>query len=277
MFDADSPSDAPLLQRASGELAVSVRVRDGMTVLDGLRQSGCLNARFPRGAPDGWMQVVSVNTSGGIAGGDHLESRLHVQAGARVTFAGQAAERIYRRTPGEAPARIRTLLRTDGHAEWLPQETILFNRCALDRRLEVEMNRSGSFLGLEMLVFGRAAMAETVEHAFLRDVISIRRADRLALHDSVRLDGAVAAKLRHPAIANGARAVATLVYVAPDAEVRIDAARAALLGADAGASAWDGMLVARIVAPDSAALRSVVFSVLAVLRDDRPPPRVWMC
>ncbi len=59
MYDAACPSDAPGLQRAVGELAVSLRSRDGSTVLAGLRQSGCLNARFPR-AEDGWAEVVSV-------------------------------------------------------------------------------------------------------------------------------------------------------------------------------------------------------------------------
>ena len=43
------------------------------------------------------------------------------------------------------------------------------------------------------------------------------------------------------------------------------------------ASAWNGMLVARMVMPDSASARRMVVAALAVLRDGRPLPRAWLC
>jgi urease accessory protein UreH len=46
---------------------------------------------------------------------------------------------------------------------------------------------------------------------------------------------------------------------------------------EAAASAWNGMLVARILAPNGAALRRTVIAALSVLRESRPLPRVWMC
>ena len=71
MYDGASLSDPVLLQRASGELRVVVKSLGSETVLDELRQVGCLKARFPRRIVSGWMDVVTLNTSGGIAGGDH--------------------------------------------------------------------------------------------------------------------------------------------------------------------------------------------------------------
>jgi len=277
MFDVSSPSE-PALQRAAGELAVGWRVRDGETVLDRLRQAGCLKARFPRDGVDGWAGIVTMNLSGGIAGGDRLDSRFVIGEGARASIAGQAAERFYRALPASPPARVRARIEitAGAAAEWLAQESILFDRCALDRRLDVELAADAHFLGVEMLVFGRAAMGETVRHAVLRDVIAVRREGRPVLREAIRLDGAADEMLHRPAIAAGARAVATLVHVAPDAEARLDAVRAALQAADAGASAWDGLLVARILAPDGAALRRIVVATLAALRD-RPLPRVWLC
>ena len=47
--------------------------------------------------------------------------------------------------------------------------------------------------------------------------------------------------------------------------------------AEAGASAWNGMLVARILGPDGACVRRSVVAVLATLRPSRPLPRVWLC
>ena len=125
-----------------------------------------------------------------------------------------------------------------------------------------------------MLVFGRAAMGERVVTAFLRDLIEIRRGDDLLLHDAIRLDGDIDLTLQRTAIAGGARAVATLVYVAPDAEARLDGVREA---SDCGASAWNGLLIARILGSDSAAARRGVIAALGVLRDGRPLPRAWLC
>jgi len=278
MYDAACLSEPQTLQRAVGQLAVSVRRRGEVTALDRLRQAGCLKARFPRPTTPDWIDVVTLNTSGGIAGGDRLDSAFNVGADARASIAGQAAERFYRALPGSAPSVVRTCMTVaaGAAAEWLPQETILFDRCALDRRLTVEVAGDAWFLGVESLVFGRAAMGETVEQAWLRDLIQVRRDGRLLWHDAVRLDGTVAAILRRKAVAGGARAVATLVHVAPDAETMLDAIRA-VLPDEAGASAWNGMLITRILADSSVALRASVTAVLRVLRGERPLPRVWMC
>jgi urease accessory protein len=295
MYDAASLSDPPALQRAIGELAVSVRLRDSIPVLEGLRQAGCLKARFPRRLTPDWMDVVMLNTSGGVAGGDRLDNRFEVRSGARASISAQAAERFYRAVPGGAPSCVRTRLTVGSAAsvEWLPQETILFDRCALDRRLEVELADDSWFLGVESLVFGRAAMGETVDHAWLRDLIRIRRDGTLLLHDAIRLEGEVAAALRRKPIADGARAIATIVHVAPDAESHLDDIRLHLAriagevdarsaagegsGVESAASAWNGLLITRILAASAASLRATVIAVLRVLRADRPLPRVWMC
>jgi urease accessory protein len=338
MYDAACPSDplsdSPVFQRAVGALSVSFKRRGTETVLDGLRQEGCLKARFPRVEPTEWSTAVTLNTSGGVAGGDRLSSAFGVGEGAQACIAAQAAERFYRSVPGGPPSEVRTrvTVASGGTVEWLPQETILFDRCALDRRLEVDLASDGRFLGVESLVFGRTAMGERVEQAWLRDVVRVWRGGTLVLHDAIRLDGAVDALLQRPAVGGGARAVATLVYVAPDAEARLEGVREALgissvisgpgpdiptdpvasddrsapqsgpprtpgssrnmtegagVGsvsskshpshAEAAASAWNGMLLARILASDSAMLRRSVAAALAMLRGVRPLPRVWMC
>jgi urease accessory protein len=266
-------------QRATGGLHVAVRRRGAATVLAGLHQSGCLKTRFPRGAPGGWLECVTLNLSGGIAGGDRMDSSFAIRDGAQATIAGQAAERFYRALPDAPPARLRTAITVapGGAAEWLPQLSILFDGCALDRMLSVELAENAWFLGVEALVFGRAAMGETVADGRLRDLIRIRRDGRLLLHDAALLQGPIAAHLARPAVARGARAVATVFHVAPDAEAVLDRVRAALEAAEAGVSAWNGLLLARILAPDGAALRAAVVAALQAIRGARPLPRVWLC
>ena len=265
------------LQRAFGEVSVSVKQRDGSSALDNLRQKGCLKARFPRAGVAGWLDVITLNTSGGIAGGDQLSGSFAIGAGARATIASQAAERFYRALPGSDPSRVDTCITVagGGAAEWLPQEAILFDRCCVRRRLLVDLAADAQFVGVESLVFGRAAMGETVKFASLRDVIEVRRCGRPLLRDAMRLEGPIDSLLRRKAIADGARSLATLVYVAPDAEALLEPLRAA--SPQCGASAWDGMLIARVLAADGAALRAAMVDMLFVLRGGRPPPRVWLC
>jgi urease accessory protein len=279
MYDGGSLSEPSLLQRAVGELRVVVKRFGSETVLDELRQAGCLKARFPRRVVAGWMDVVMLNTGGGVAGGDRLNLTFTVGEGGQATIAAQAAERFYRALEADAPSRVRTRLtvETGASLEWLPQETILFDRCALDRRLEVDMAADARFLGIETLVFGRTAMGERVQQGWLRDLIRIRRGGDLLLHDAIRLDGKIDAAMRRAAMGGGAGAVATMVYVAPDAAERLNAVREALEPAEAGASVWNGMLVARILGAGSASVRASVIAALEALRESRPLPRVWLC
>ena len=267
------------LQRATGTLRVAVKRRGPASVLDDLRQEGCLKARFPRGAD--WFEAVTLNSSGGVAGGDALSAQYDVGAGARATFASQAAERFYRARAADLPARVHSTVTVGAAAaaEWLPQEAILFDGAALDRRLTIEMADDAWFLGVETLVFGRTAMGERIGALRLADTIRVRRAGRLLLHDAVRLDGDAAAILARPATARGGAAVATLIHVAPDAEQSLPALRTAWeeAPAETGASAWDGMLLGRVAATDCAALRPTLLAALAVLRAGRAMPRVWLC
>jgi urease accessory protein len=281
MYDAALRSDVALPPRAVGALRLGFRRRGEATVLDELYQQGTLKARLPRPEPGAFLTAVTLNTAGGITAGDVLESRITWQAGASATVAAQAAERFYRADLGSARARVSTELVLHGaaSAEWLPQEAILFDGCRIDRRLSVAMAGDASFLGVEWLVFGRAAMGEVLRAADVSDRWSITRDGVAVIDERVRLGGAVRAQLARPAMAGGACGVATILHVAPDAEARLESLRAALADAPAecGASAWNGLLCARVVGPNSQALRATVIAALAPLRGDRPLPKVWLC
>ncbi len=257
---------------------MSFKRRGDASVLDGLHQDGCLKARFPRPEPGPWANAVTLNSAGGVAGGDMLTTAVAAGPGTSATVASQAAERIYRALPG-ATSRIATTLRVaEGAAlEWLPQDTILFDRCALRRTLDIELAPDAWFLGVESLVFGRIAMDEQVRTGRIHDRIALRRGGRLVLHDAIRLHGPVASLLDRRAVAGGARAVATLLHAGPGVAALLDPLRAALAGAEAGVSVVDGVLIARLVAPTGAALRKSLVTGLNILRGGRTLPRVWLC
>jgi len=270
MLDAASAFELPALQRARGEVRVAAKLRGGAAVLDRLYQRGSAKARIPKG---GGFEVVLLNTAGGVTGGDRFANTVDADPGTTVTVTTQTAERIYRSTGEDGRVGNILTLGVGARLDWLPQETILFDRARLRRSLTVEMAEDGTLLAIEPLVLGRAAMGETVARGFLSDQWRVRRGGVLAYADAMRLDGDIAEVTAAPASMGGGIACAALVYIAPDAEDRIDTVRTAL-GEDGGVSAWNGLIAARIVAKDGARLRAVLIRTVATLRPG-PLPRVW--
>ncbi len=264
------------MQRAVGALRLVFAQRDGATKLRELGQSGCLRACFPHGP---LTEAVAVNISGGVAGGDQLQISATIGAGGSVVLSAQAAERIYRAVDLRDPARLRTqIIVGDGaRAEFLPQETILFDGAALDRALDIELAANSEFLGVEWLVFGRQLRGELIRSAYVRDRISLRRGGTLIWQDQTRLDGDVAALLQRSASGRGAASMASLMYVAPDSAAKLEEVRGAIEGWHAGATCFENLLIVRILAETSASLRKAVIAAMNVLRDARPLPRVWQC
>ena len=263
-------------QRARGALTLSFKRRGPLTVLDNLRQDGCLKARFPRPEPDAHTSAILLNSSGGIAAGDLLHTHITAGPETAATIATQAAERIYRALPGAPPATIQTRLTLAPGAtlEWLPQETILFDHAALDRTLDITLAPDAIFTGLETLILGRTEMGEQLQSARITDRIRLHREGRLILHDAIRLHGPLAC-LASPCTTAGNRACTTLLHAAPDAAGKLEPMRQALQQYESGSSAWDTILLTRIIAPDMPTARRAVLTALAVLRNTRPMPRVW--
>jgi len=265
--------------RSRGEIRLGFRVQDGRTRIGAGYQGGCLKFRIPRAAPRETVCAVLLNTSGGLAGGDRLVQRVDWGARSAAILTTQAAEKIYRAV--DEPATIETRLHVgeDARAEWLPQESIVFDSARLVRDTQVRLAANADFIGIEAVVLGRTAMDEVVETGLLSDRWRIWREGKLIYADALRLDGRIDEQMRQPAIGAGARAMAVIVVAAPRAASMLAPLRLALEGARgmAAASSWNGMTVARLLADDGAVLRHDVLLALDCLREGRPLPRVWNC
>ncbi|HTQ70809.1 MAG TPA: urease accessory protein UreD [Acidocella sp.] len=259
-------------QRAEGRLDIALAALDGRTRLSRFYQQGCLKARCLPAL--GGPEVVSLNISGGIAGGDALETRLEIGAGGKAVFTTQAAERVYRSLDEAARVKTSLFVGQDAHLAYLPQETILFNGFALDRTLEIDLAAGASFIGVESLVFGRLAMGEVLNNGFLLDRINLRRQGHLIWRDVAKVGGDVSARLDWPGVGGQARAVASLVAVGPDAAARLTRLSRALDGYVAGVSQHGDIVLLRLLAGEAATLRRAVEAALTVLRDGALP-RVW--
>ncbi|WP_300015315.1 urease accessory protein UreD [uncultured Roseobacter sp.] len=256
--------------RAIGSALVSSKLRDGRSYIDGLRQSGALKLLFPRN--NDLLETTLINTAGGITGGDRFEVAATATNGSNLTLTTQAAERAYRAQAGQI-GRIKTRLTVEDGARlnWLPQETILYEASAISRRLDVEVADQGRFLMVEPVLFGRQAMGEEPRSILFRDRVAIRRAGTLIYRDGVTFDGDAAAALDRPAIGSGARAMANLVMVAPEAEGLLPMIRETF-GVTGGASLLaNGLLVARLLASDGFELRQRLIPVLDQLTHHKLP------
>lgn len=240
-----------------------VRAGDtGRTQIVDLRQSGATKLVFPRQLRAD-MEVVLVNTAGGITGGDRYELEFAVGDAAALTLTTQAAERAYRAQRNET-GRVVTRLHVGAGSRlhWLPQELILFDRAALDRKLRIDMEVGAQLVMVEPVVFGRAAMGETLREVQFNDRIRIMRAGRPLYLDAMQLRGDTAAHLARRAIAGGAGAVASVVVVRSDAQALLGPVRDTLPETAGASMIADDVLVIRYLASDSYDLRCHLLPVL---------------
>ncbi len=263
---------AAKLQRARGQLCISAQRAVGdVTRLKNLRQQGSYRAIFPRPIA-GSVEAVIVNTAGGVTGGDQFSTCITAHENAHLSVTTQAAERIYRATGAERGV-MKATLRAEKGAQlcWLPQETILFDGARLQRSLDVDVHHSAKFLMVEPLVFGRQASGETLRSGAFADRVTITSGGQPIYLDHIRLKGDIADQLARPAVARGARAVASIVLVDQNAKPFLAAVRD-LLAPNAGASLLsDTILVLRILAVDSWALRTAIFPILMLLTNNAVP------
>lgn len=274
---AQAHAAVPKALRSHGMLDLSFRQHGDATTVDRSYQAGCLRMRS---VADGDRPcAVVLNTAGGVAEGDGLDQQIAWGEGTIATVTTQAAEKIYRAIAEGSRISTRLTVERGARAEWLPQETILFDAFRLRREAQIVLADDVTFLGVEALVLGRAAMGESVRRGSLRDRMRIWRNGRLIYADTLALDGDIAALMDRAPVGGGARAMAVIVHASADAEALRDPLREALDGAAglAATSCWNGLLAVRLLAADSEILRRDIALALSVLREGRALPRVWRC
>jgi urease accessory protein len=261
-------------QRARAEARASFSRVGARTEPERLFETGGLRWRFPRSSNP--CEAAMVNTGGGVAGGDSYSVSLTLGEGAEVELTTPSAERIYRSDGSAATITTRLALAPGARLFWLPQETLMFEGARLERRLDVDTSGEAAFIVAETLVFGRLAMGESRIDASLKDSWRVRRDGRLVFADETRLEHA-GATLERKAVGAGARALSTIVASAPDVEARLPDLRAALDAAgsdiESGASAFDRLIVVRLLGPSSDRLRAALIASIVALGGRKP--RLW--
>lgn len=272
-IDPLTASDDFAANRARGVVTFDVAMIDGKTRRRELHESGSLRVRFPSPEDHG-LSAVFVNTAGGVAGGDHFSIDISVGDDARLTVTTAAAEKVYRSHGPDSRLDIALKAKAGAHLAWMPQETILFDQARVERRIDIDLADTASLLLGEIIIFGRAAMGETVTRGVLVDRWRLRRGGRLVFAETVRLGENAGATLARRAVANGGVAIGTVLIV-PGDEALVTRVRetSGAMGCEVGISAWNGFALARFCAQDAAKLRVAMIAVLRAAGASLP--RLW--
>lgn len=268
-------AQVPAYVRAKGGVRLRFGVAGGVTQRLELHESGGYRARFPHTFAT-HAEAVLINTGGGMTSGDQLRVDVAIDENAHAVVATQAAEKIYRSQGPDTRIETHLALASGARLDWLPQETILFSGSRLTRSLDVEMAADATLLACESVYFGRMAMGEILEAGAFCDKWRVRRNGKLVFAENLRLEGLINLILAQKAVADDARASATVLLIHPGADRRLEELRGVLAGFQiaCGISALDSMLVARFLSPDPAALRRCLVILIAHLTG-RALPRVW--
>ena len=239
---------------------------------------------FPHVGHAGFHEAVLINTAGGVAGGDRLDTAVTALDHAAITLTSQTAERIY--CALDRPARIATTLTVADTAKlaWCPQETIVFNQARVRRETRIASTTGAEVLALEWIVFGRAAHGEAVVGGSVADSWRVELDGRLVWADTLRITDDVFPHLHRSALLADFAAVATLVYIGPDPAIRLECFRdwAASLACHCAATVVGGLIVVRFAAIEASTLRSALRRILSQFDRAFGPgpfrvPKMWSC
>jgi urease accessory protein len=190
--------------------------RDGQrTVLADMDFSGPLRVQrpfYPEGAP---CHCYVLHPPGGLVSGDRLRIQTRVQPGAHALLTTPSAGKVYGTDSlGVTQGQDVTLCAQDGVIEWLPMETIIFNRAHALMRLDVELTGTATAMGWDIVCLGREAGNHPFTTGRLDQRLHIRRNNRPLLLENLDLAGG--SPLQHDAFGLGGHTVTGTMFAASD-------------------------------------------------------------
>jgi urease accessory protein len=224
--------------------------------------------------------TVLLHTAGGMVGGDRLSIKVELAPGSQALITTAAAAKIYGSTGALTQQEITITLGEDANLEWLPQETILFDRSQYQQQLRVNLGAGARFCGWEIVRLGRTARQETFSNGLWQNALEVWQGGVPLWIDRQQITGE---QWFSPQAMAGAPLLGLLVWLGdPITPAIVQQARhlAPNQEGDWGVTAVSGGLVCRYRGGDRGAVQAWFVAVWNLLRQhyrDRPAsvPRVW--
>lgn len=226
--------------------------------------------------------VVVIHPPGGIAGGDQLRVGAALGRGCEALITTPGAAKYYRSAGCRALQKVQLELSEGAKLEWLPQETILFDRALARQDVTVDLADGAVFFGHEIVCLGRRASGEVFGEGHYSQRTAIRRNGKLLWRDGFDL-ASRSGVLDSPAGLCGKHVYATMTLADERASaVWLKALREGLEGGEGlnAATLLPGVLVVRHLGDSTEKARGLFLKAWEVLRPlslSRPAlvPRVW--
>jgi len=229
--------------------------------------------------------AIVVHPPGGIVGGDQLSIVTHVgdQASAFITTPGAA--KWYKANGKQSLQMIELQVGAHASLEWLPQETIFFDHADVRLEQTVSLKKDATYIGCDILCFGRTASGESFGSGRISQRYAIRREGKLIWYEQGTLL-ANTADMHSPLSLAGKTVCATLVAAGKQVPaallntIRAEADAIAEQPGSFGISQLKSVLVARYLGNSSEEGRKIVTRVWQLLRPallerEAVVPRIW--
>ena len=256
--------------------------RERATILARRQHSGPLCIQrplYPEGS--GVCHAIVLHPPGGIAGGDELELEIDVGPNAHALLTTPGATKWYR--SDAFPARQTLALRVGGGAvaEWLPQETIVFDAAYADMTNRIELERGAVFVGWDVLCLGRTARGERFGRGMLRMHTELRREGRTIWLERAVIPGG--SPVLNSAAGLAGHGVSGTLLAASDklnADLLAACREIEIAGGSGGVTLLPGLLVARYLGHSAEQARDYftrIWHALRVPLTGAAPmaPRIW--
>ncbi|MDB5798805.1 MAG: ureD urease accessory family protein, partial [Paucimonas sp.] len=226
--------------------------------------------------------AIVVHPPGGIVGGDQLAIQASVGADAGAFIASPGAAKWYRANGRSSRQQLRLQVGPRASLEWMPQETILYDAAEVELDCDIALDESATYIGCEILCFGRTASGESFDRGSITQRTQIRRAGRLLWFEQGRL-AAGSAAMQSPLGLNASTVCATLIAAGggvPASVLQALRSELAPLQAQFGVTQMKHAVVARYLGHHSETARHAMLAAWRHLRPaliGRPgvTPRIW--
>jgi urease accessory protein len=223
--------------------------------------------------------TVILHSAGGMVGGDRLTYQIDLEPASQVLITTAAAAKIYRSNGAFAQQQININLGVNAYLEWLPQDTIIFDRAQYQQNLRVDLAAGATFCAWDIVRLGRSARQETFSQGSWQNAMEVWQDGKPLWIDRQRITGD---QWHSRQASAGQPLLGILVWLGGTVnnELVTQARTLAPSEPDWGVTALAGGLVCRYRGSDRQAVQKWFIAVWDLLRQQYRqrsvcPPRVW--
>lgn len=290
---ADSDTDPslkdavpPAVDHCQARLTLGFADDNGTTRMIERSHFGPLRVQKPL-YPEGIQicHAIVIHPPGGVVGGDELAIAARVGDNAHALLTTPGAAKWYKANGRYSKQNVRLEVEADASLEWLPQEAIFFNAAEVQLDHAVSLDIGATYIGCEILCFGRTASGESFNTGRIAQRTSIRRDGKLIWFEQGMLIGGSAA-MQSPLGLADKTVCATLIAAGKPVSpacinaIRADAAATMAQLGSFGVTQLKSVLVARYLGDSSETARQLMMRVWQNLRPElmnraAAVPRIW--